>query len=102
MRVTSGKGVKYSSLAIVEEEIVDPNNLDLNGQPGMRVPHLWVEYQGHQCSTVDLAVSHFVLLAGPEGEEWCDAAGLVAAHLGVDLKAYHIAPDSDLRDPKGR
>jgi putative polyketide hydroxylase len=97
-QILGGYGYKYISQAIIAEEHADPQNIDLNGQPGTRVPHMWVEYQGERLSTVDLAVRCFVLLAGPAGGAWCDAACRVAERMGVKLKAYRVAPDGDVRD----
>lgn len=99
-QILGGYGYKYTSQAIISEVDGDPDALDLNGQPGTRVPHLWVEYQGERRSTIDLAAGNFVLLAGPTGEGWCDAARAAEAHLGIALKAYRIAPAGDLRAPE--
>jgi hypothetical protein len=97
-QILGGYGYKYVSQAIIAEEDADPQNIDLNGQPGTRVLHLWVEYQGERVSTVDLAVRDFVLLAGPDGKAWCAAARRVAERTGVELKAYRVAPDGDVCD----
>jgi putative polyketide hydroxylase len=91
-----GYGYKYVSQAIVAEEHAESQNIDLNGQPGTRVPHLWVEYRGERCSTGDLAVHCFVLLAGPDGDAWCAAARSVAEGAGIEVKAYRVAPDGDV------
>src|SRR5262249_33192120 len=55
-------GYRYRSAAILSEdtaktsqdefELLSP--LELNGLPGSRVPHLWVERQGQRISTLDL------------------------------------------------
>jgi hypothetical protein len=65
---------------------------DLDGAPGSRVPHAWLEREGHRVSTLDLAGPGFALLTGPEGEDWRDAAAAVAERLGVELPAFRI-PD---------
>ena len=44
------------------------------GRPGSRAPHVWLERDGKQVSTIDLAGRTFMLIAGPEGGAWCDAA----------------------------
>ena len=69
------------------------------GRPGSRAPHLWLERDGKPVSTIDMAGSAFVLLAGPEGEAWCGAARNVAARAGVALAAHRIG--GELRDPTG-
>jgi putative polyketide hydroxylase len=43
-----------------------------------------------------------VLLAGPDGGAWCDAAHVTAARLHIELKAHRIAPDSEYSDPEQR
>ncbi len=96
----AGFGDKYTSQAVVTEQTTDPDQRDLTGQPGTRVPHLWLSYQGKRISTVDLASDSMVLLAGPGGGAWCDAARVTAARLHIDLKAYRIAPDSEYSDPE--
>jgi putative polyketide hydroxylase len=65
---------------------------DLDGAPGSRVPHAWLEREGQRVSTLDLAGAGFALLAGPEGGDWCGAAAAVAERLEMDLPAFRI-PD---------
>ncbi len=68
----------------------------LRGQPGSRVPHLWVEHQGQRVSTLDIIGHHFVLLIGPDGAVWYQAARECAAHFGIELPVYSIGPEGDL------
>jgi putative polyketide hydroxylase len=70
----------------------------LTGQPGTRVPHLWIERSGQRISTLDLFDGRFVLLAGPAGATWQKAAPDAAASVGIELPAYRIAADGDLID----
>ncbi len=100
--VQAGLGYQYTSQAIMTEQDADPEKgeRDLNGQPGTRVPHLWLSYQGERISTVDLASGSMVLLAGPEGDTWCDAARVTAARLHIELEACRIATDSEYSDPE--
>jgi putative polyketide hydroxylase len=77
-------GYRYNAGAIVQE---DDENLSLvqspdwwTGQPGTRAPHIVLERQGKQISTLDLFGSHFVLLIGPEGQNWKDAARSTRTH----------------------
>ena len=44
-------------------------------------------------STLDLFGRNFVLLAGPEGGAWKDAALAVAKRLGVSLDCYVVGSD---------
>ena len=74
---------------------------NLDGTPGSRVPHAWLEQAGRRLSTLDLAGPGFALLAGPAAQDWCAAARATASRLGLDLKAFRIAPDGDASDTKG-
>jgi putative polyketide hydroxylase len=65
----------------------------LIGQPGTRVPHLWIERSGQRISTLDLFDGRFVLLAGPAGAPWQKAASDAAASLAIELAAYRIGAD---------
>jgi 2-polyprenyl-6-methoxyphenol hydroxylase-like FAD-dependent oxidoreductase len=90
-------GYLYRSRAIESEDEdarvhADPRRTF--GRPGSRAPHLWLERNGERVSTLDLFGDSFVLLAGPDGAAWCDAAGQA-------LAAHHIGGRT-LRDPDGR
>lgn len=74
---------------------------NLDGTPGSRVPHAWLEQNGRRLSTLDLAGPGFTLLAGPAAQDWCTAASATATRLGRDLKAFRIAHDGDASDPEG-
>lgn len=99
-------GYRYSSEAILSEEATTPARdgiellkpLELNGLPGTRVPHLWVEREGQRLSTLDLLDGRFILLVGPGGTAWDAAAPEVAASLGIELATYRIGSDSGLLD----
>lgn len=100
-------GYRYRSEVVIFEDAAPASAGDeielleseeLTGQPGTRVPHLWLERQGERISTLDLFDGRFVLLAGPDGERWVQAAAAVSASLGIDLAAYSVGPDADLLD----
>jgi putative polyketide hydroxylase len=99
-------GYRYRSAAILSEDAASPSQEGiellerqiLSGQPGTRVPHLWLERKGQRISTLDLFDGRFVLLTGTEGALWCEAALRVTASLGIKLAAYRIGPDADLLD----
>jgi hypothetical protein len=99
-------GYRYRSEAILGDVAAIPaqdgiellERLELNGQPGTRVPHLWVEREGQRISTLDLLDGRFVLLTGPDGAAWCEAARVAAAASGIDLAAYRVGADGDLLD----
>ncbi len=102
-------GYRYRSQAIIAEGPTPPESGEIElmdrqeftGQPGTRVPHLWLERGGQRISTLDLLDGRFVLLAGPAGTPWREAAPGVASALGIDLAAYHIGSDEDVRDLDG-
>jgi hypothetical protein len=69
-------GYRYRSAAVVTDEPpVDPDAVqlveELRGQPGTRVPHVWVD-RGRRVSTLDLLGRGFTLLT--RHERWCAAA----------------------------
>lgn len=109
----SGHGYCYSSKAICEEDTsplggltwrpwsVPSLFLSMDGRPGSRAPHLWVEHQGKRISTLDLFGKGFVLLAGAEGASWLEAAKKVSSVLGIDVAAYCAGAEGDLVDSKG-
>ncbi|HZR40112.1 MAG TPA: FAD-dependent oxidoreductase [Ktedonobacteraceae bacterium] len=92
----------YSSSAILSAE--EGSQMDytvLRGQPGSRVPHLWVEHQGQRVSTLDITGHHFVLLTGLDSAGWYQAARECAAHFGIELPVYSIGPEGDLSASEG-
>ncbi|MFD7108136.1 FAD-dependent monooxygenase [Streptomyces celluloflavus] len=74
---------------------------NLDGSPGARVPHAWVEHEGKRISVLDLPDGGFALLTGPDGEEWVTAAEEVAARTGLQLRAYRVGPDCEVADTEG-
>ena len=58
---------------------------------------------GEQVSSLDLFGRRFVLLAGPDGEDWCAAARSVAEDLGFALDTHLLGTfGSGVTDPHGR
>ncbi len=76
---------------------VVPDGVVLNGEPGSRAPHLWLDRAGTRVSTLDLYERSLVLLSAENGP-WQAAASEVAAQLSVPLDAYRIGdgPHADL------
>jgi len=67
------------------------------GLPGSRIPHHWLERDGKRLSTLDLT-GGWLLLAGPDGQSWCDAARQAARDFSaLPLEALRLG--ADLRDP---
>jgi 2-polyprenyl-6-methoxyphenol hydroxylase-like FAD-dependent oxidoreductase len=95
-------GYLYRSAAISGEdgdEGVHADPRETRGRPGSRAPHLWLTWGDRQVSTIDLFRGPFVLLAGPEGGAWCDAAHSLPLGRRLSLGA-HVIDRS--RDPEGR
>ncbi|MGW0934170.1 FAD-dependent monooxygenase [Streptomyces sp. NPDC002666] len=76
-------GQRYDSAAIIDPRPELPSTVDLvlDGSPGSRVPHAWID----GVSTLDLVASRWTLLAGAAADPWLTAA----ADLG--LPAHRIA-----------
>ncbi|WP_433172850.1 FAD-dependent monooxygenase [Actinoallomurus sp. CA-150999] len=93
-------GYRYRSRAILAEEPDDglptENPREPSGRPGTRGAHVVLERDGARLSTIDLSGAGFVLLAGPEGAAWTQAAGDLAA----PLIAHRVG--ADLQDVEGR
>jgi 2-polyprenyl-6-methoxyphenol hydroxylase-like FAD-dependent oxidoreductase len=96
-------GYRYSSAAVTGAAGPDPlpEPLQLDGQPGTRAPHVWLDYSGERISAIDLFGDGFVLLSGAEADGWHAAAPVVAAQLGVPLRRHRLGPRGDLDDPDG-
>ena len=100
-------GYQYRSQAVLSDDATpsSPNEIELlkkpeelSGQPGTRVPHLWLGLGEQRLSTLDLLDGRFVLLTGPAGVPWLKAASEAAASLGIQLSAYRLGTDGDLLD----
>jgi len=85
-------GYRYDSAAIADPVTDLPSTeditLDLNGDPGSRVPHLWAT---PTTSTLDLIASRFTVLTDSHSDhQWTDAARHASAHLGIDLGHHRV------------
>ena len=73
----------------------DPRRFVPSGEPGRRLPHAWLAGERRR-SLLDLVPQdRFLLLVGPEGEAWLDAA----KELGEDTLAVHRLGVHELDDP---
>ncbi|WP_370942138.1 FAD-dependent monooxygenase [Amycolatopsis sp. cg5] len=101
--LVTGFGFQYTAGAVVGARSVLPSledvELNLDGSPGTRLPHLWVERKGEKTSTLDLAGAGFAILAGEDGDAWHAAAEKIAEETGLPLTAYRVG--KDVRDPDG-
>jgi 2-polyprenyl-6-methoxyphenol hydroxylase-like FAD-dependent oxidoreductase len=91
-------GYRYDSAAVIAEAGGQPEEWepphrhprDCHGQPGSRAPHVWLRRRGDRVSALDLFGGNFVLLAGPRGGAWRDAAREAARLLGAGIDAYLV------------
>lgn len=109
--IISGHGYTYSSPATVPENTLPIGGLTwrawsipslglaLDGRPGSRAPHIWIEHQDKRISTLDLFGKSFVLVAGSDGEAWYAAARKASAALDIDINCYTAGPKGTLTDP---
>ena len=95
-----GAGFQYASAAITPDTAPAPHRWRLDGRPGTRMPHSWVERSGTRVSALDLVTTRLTLLSGAEAAGWCDAAREVASQLGLDLDVLRAGHDFD--DPRDR
>ncbi|GAA0941754.1 FAD-dependent oxidoreductase [Nonomuraea longicatena] len=95
-------GYRYPEGAFEGEKGGEPleGELRIDGRPGMRVPHVWLERDGAKVSTVELATDTFVLLAAQDGGAWAEAARAAGAALGLPLTVHRVG--GDLADAEGR
>ena len=93
-------GYQYRSDAVADPEfpVVQPDSVslveELRGQPGTRVPHVWVRRDGKQVSTLDLLGPRFTLLTMDDGGGWSSAAESVSAELGIPITVERIDADT--------
>lgn len=92
-------GAHYESPAVIPDgtplpAVVNPITEYIpSARPGSRAPHVWLTREGQRVSTLDLFGRGFVLLAGPGGRAWRDAARGVADTLGIPVEACVIGED---------
>ncbi|MGB7869183.1 MAG: FAD-dependent monooxygenase, partial [Mycobacterium sp.] len=100
-------GYQYHSAAVVagQPAPADPDVAslagELRGQPGTRVPHVWVQRDGRQMSTLDLLGHDFTLLTAEDGAPWAQAATAASAALGVPIVVHQIGCGGDAVDRDG-
>ncbi|HEX2707329.1 MAG TPA: FAD-dependent monooxygenase, partial [Solirubrobacterales bacterium] len=95
--------------AIVPDGTPAPDNPDdvriyiPSTRPGAPLPHAWIDdLDGNRRPIKDLVPpGRFLLIAGEEGEAWCEAACELAAELDLPLDAMRIGHlDGDLFDAR--
>jgi 2,4-dichlorophenol 6-monooxygenase len=102
-------GYTYTSSAVVPDGTdAKPNPDEIRvyvpeARPGHPLPHAWVETaQGERISTVNLVKpGHFLLIAGEDGHDWCEAARIVSQELNIPIDAVRIGhTHGDYFDPR--
>jgi 2,4-dichlorophenol 6-monooxygenase len=102
-------GYTYESDAVVADGTPAPEPIDdirvyqPSTRPGHPLPHAWLENEdGHGIPIKDLVEpGRFLMIAGEDGEPWCEAARELAAATGLPLDTVRIGHvDGDLFDPR--
>ncbi|WP_416957774.1 FAD-dependent monooxygenase [Nocardioides sp. T5] len=93
-------GYHYDSSAVVpdgspEHVALDPVRLyEPSTRPGAPLPHAYVEREGERFPLVSLVHGgNFLVLAGPQGHDWVDAANKLAAENDLPLVAGTVGID---------
>lgn len=90
-------GHLYQLGALIPEEVLSTDAFEdprkPTGRPGSRAPHVVIEREGQQLSTLDLYNGQWVLMAGRDGGLWCDAVSRVPAASAIALQCYRIGAD---------
>jgi putative polyketide hydroxylase len=66
-----------------------------SGRPGSRATHIMVELDGKPQLTIDVFAGRWIVLAGPKGRPWLDAATSTAVPHDLDLQCHADALHSD-------
>jgi 2,4-dichlorophenol 6-monooxygenase len=102
-------GYTYESPAVAPDGTPAPAAVDdvrvyqPSTRPGAPLPHAWIDDEdGHRRPIKDLiAPGRFLVIAGENGQSWCDAARELAAETSFPLDAVRIGHiDGDLYDPR--
>jgi len=102
-------GYTYSSRAIVDDGTPPQEPIDHirvyepSTRPGAPLPHAWLDDpDGRRLPIKDLVrPGRFVVIAGEEGGDWCDAARELAAASDLPLDAVRVGHlDGDFFDPR--
>ena len=102
-------GYGYESEAIVSDGTPAPEPIEEirvyepSTRPGSPLPHAWIDDEdGERRPIKDLiAPGRFLLIAGEEGGDWCEAARELADEAGLPIDALCIGHlDGDLYDPR--
>jgi 2,4-dichlorophenol 6-monooxygenase len=72
-------------------------------RPGHRLPHAWLKRTDERLSTLDLVGrgACFLLITGPDGTAWREAAEQAADRFGIVIRTASIGVDGDWADAEG-
>jgi 2,4-dichlorophenol 6-monooxygenase len=102
-------GYSYESAAVVPDATPAPSAIDEirvyepSTRPGAPLPHAWIDDDdGNRRAIKDLVEpGRFLLIAGEDGQAWCQAAEQIAGEAKLPLDALRIGHlDGDLYDPR--
>jgi 2,4-dichlorophenol 6-monooxygenase len=101
-------GFRYASAAVVADGSPEPVAVDEvrvyrpDTRPGSPLPHACVERAGARAALRQVAPpSAFTLVAGEDGDAWCEAAREAAAGRGIELVAVRVGhAEGDWLDPR--
>ena len=102
-------GYCYQSAAVVPDGSAAPAPVDEirvyqpSTRPGAPLPHAWIDDEdGNRRPVKDLVTpGRFLLIAGEDGQAWCNAARQLAAEADIPLDAVRIGHlDGDYHDPR--
>ena len=94
----------YASSAIVRESdsglpaVIEPT---APACVGARLPHVWLDADGKQISTLDLTGLQPILITGPRGDAWRAASTTLRTAHVASLGVFTVG-GAELRDPSGR
>ena len=98
-------GYVYRSAAIAQDGPDDGlphlSPRETCGRPGTRAPHLWLTNQGERISSLDLYNQRFVLLGGPQSQDWCQCGREISAQTGIELDVLRAGANG-LEDDDGQ
>ncbi len=102
-------GYHYDSAAVVpdgSEPAPTPDDVRIyepSTRPGSPLPHAWIDdEEGERRAMKDLVrPGRFLLIAGEQGEAWCDSARRLADEYALPIDVVRIGHvDGDLFDPR--
>lgn len=93
-------GYQYHSAAVVSDDRSSEGLTfveELCGQPGTRMPHLWLHRDGTLVSTLDLIRHEFALFTAGVHPVWQAAAAAVGTAFGPGLAVHPLPVDAAMR-----